>query len=200
LVQKCPYIPSFDVVEILSGDTDPHAALMIKDRIVFYGADIIGAADSVETPTHGRLPAVFVHAMALDNLMSMRGEYYRDGLFILGNKSDGTIFPFLIKLCVFSSITYLVLVYWGIIYKKYGDRESISNKNYLIFGALLFLLFSIILYIVVFVFVQYQRYLPFDWMGLLTLFSALEFFFGKIDPVDSLLSFFRRIDAHESGA
>ncbi len=46
-------------------------------RIVFYGVDVAGADDIVETPTHGQINGVFLHAMALDNLLTMGDGYLR---------------------------------------------------------------------------------------------------------------------------
>ena len=47
-------------------------------RIVFYGASFQGARDAVSTPTHGRVPGVFQHAMALDNLLTLGDGYIRE--------------------------------------------------------------------------------------------------------------------------
>jgi CHASE2 domain-containing sensor protein len=44
---------------------------LIKDSIVFYGAFFQGAADAMNTPLHNDLPAVFLHAMAFDNLVTL---------------------------------------------------------------------------------------------------------------------------------
>lgn len=40
----------------------------IADRVVFYGADLAGTGDYVNSPLHGRIPGVYLHAMAFDNL------------------------------------------------------------------------------------------------------------------------------------
>lgn len=46
-------------------------------KVVFYGASLIGAEDLTDTPTHGRIPGVHVHAMALDNLLTFGADYIR---------------------------------------------------------------------------------------------------------------------------
>lgn len=46
-------------------------------KVVFYGADLRGVEDRVDTYTHGRVAGVYAHAMALDNLMTLGGEYIR---------------------------------------------------------------------------------------------------------------------------
>jgi hypothetical protein len=42
---------------------------LLRDRIVLVGANLAGLDDSVASPVHSRLPGVYLHAMALDNLM-----------------------------------------------------------------------------------------------------------------------------------
>ena len=43
---------------------------MFKDRSAFYGLQITGIGDYVRSPTLGRVPGVYAHAMALDNLLT----------------------------------------------------------------------------------------------------------------------------------
>jgi hypothetical protein len=56
-------------------------ALLQKETItgsyVFIGAAIDGAGDTIVSPVHGKLPGVFLHAMALDNLLSFQGRYFK---------------------------------------------------------------------------------------------------------------------------
>lgn len=67
---------------------DPHPAQhgdeispLIKDRIILVGASLSGARDLIETPTHGKQPGVYLHAMALDNLLTLGDNYYRDSIY-----------------------------------------------------------------------------------------------------------------------
>lgn len=78
-VQRCPYTPSANAVAVLnlkSGqrhDSEPCKEPVqecLHKRVVLYGADISAAADRVNTPTAGRVPGVYVHAMALDNILT----------------------------------------------------------------------------------------------------------------------------------
>lgn len=48
-----------------------------KPKIVFYGADLRGVEDRIDTYTHGRVAGVYAHAMALDNLMTFGDKYIR---------------------------------------------------------------------------------------------------------------------------
>ncbi|WP_322998873.1 CHASE2 domain-containing protein [Castellaniella sp.] len=49
-----------------------------KDKYVFVGAMIDGYNDFAQSPVQGRIPGVFVHAMALDNLLTYGKRYKQD--------------------------------------------------------------------------------------------------------------------------
>ncbi len=87
---RCPYTSYFPVEKLIMGDDDKDVAAMTKNRIVFYGAGLEGVQDKSFTPVNGLIPSVFVHAMALDNLITFHGQPERDvatiGAFTLGNE------------------------------------------------------------------------------------------------------------------
>jgi CHASE2 domain-containing sensor protein len=51
---------------------------LIANRLVLVGADITSASDLTESPVNGLVPGVFLHAMALDNLITQGMKYDRD--------------------------------------------------------------------------------------------------------------------------
>jgi len=51
------------------------AAAFIKDKFVLYGANLTGVNDLIFTPTRDILPGVYLHAMALDNLLHWGSGY-----------------------------------------------------------------------------------------------------------------------------
>lgn len=53
-------------------------ARLLAGRMVLVGANITSAGDLTESPVHGQVPGVFLHAMALDNLITMGMDYDRD--------------------------------------------------------------------------------------------------------------------------
>ena len=90
--QTCPYpqmILVRDFVDKRFRDLDDVKAAYEKalkpggpeapPKIVFYGGDLAGVDDRVDSYTHGRVPAVFTHVMALDNLMTLGRDYVRYG-------------------------------------------------------------------------------------------------------------------------
>ncbi|MCS3809286.1 CHASE2 domain-containing protein [Xanthomonas sp. 4461] len=59
---------------------DPAVAAMLKDRVVLVGTRLSGLSDQVMSPVHQQIPGVYLHAMALDNLMTWGSRrIYRDG-------------------------------------------------------------------------------------------------------------------------
>ncbi len=54
---------------------------LIEGRVILIGASVLGAEDLIFTPTHGMQPGVYLHAMALDNLLHYGIEYPRDPVF-----------------------------------------------------------------------------------------------------------------------
>lgn len=48
---------------------------LLRDRLVLVGARIASTGDLVESPVHGLLPGVYLHAMALDNLINAGMDY-----------------------------------------------------------------------------------------------------------------------------
>jgi hypothetical protein len=74
----CPYnqvIPARALMGSVLIFEDEELDPLLRNRYVLVGTDLRYHADRVNTPFHGRLPGVFLHAMALDNLISLRGEY-----------------------------------------------------------------------------------------------------------------------------
>lgn len=71
--ETCPYTltvfeDQVEADELLDGG-DTNKALL-EDRVVLVGTHLIGLNDRVLTPVHQQIPGVYMHAMALDNLMT----------------------------------------------------------------------------------------------------------------------------------
>lgn len=80
---KCPFqnfIYADQLVEIDKHGTAAEKARLsdaIKHKAIFYGTDFTGLHDTVSSPVQGLLPGVFLHAMALDNLMTWGPDYMK---------------------------------------------------------------------------------------------------------------------------
>jgi len=70
----CPYTGVIPAQALLDGREDPDITALAHNRIVFYGASLSGVQDKSYTPVNGLIASVFVHAMALDNLISFHGR------------------------------------------------------------------------------------------------------------------------------
>lgn len=73
----CPYARTMTVAQLLtfSGDRDIERAL--RGRTVLYGAAFQLTGDVVESPVYAKMPGVYLHAMAYDNLATFRTAYKR---------------------------------------------------------------------------------------------------------------------------
>src|SRR5579871_1591952 len=81
---SCPYTGVIPVEALLQGREDPDIDTLARNRIIFYGASLEGAQDKSFTPVNGLIANVFVHAMALDNLITFRGRPEQN-VVVLGN-------------------------------------------------------------------------------------------------------------------
>ena len=71
--ENCPSTPTIPARILLEPTEADDAAIedLLAGGVVFYGAYFHGAADAMNTPLHNDLPAVFLHAAALDNLVTL---------------------------------------------------------------------------------------------------------------------------------
>jgi len=86
----CPYNAEFPVEALMMGG-DQDVAKMATNRVIFYGGALEGAQDKVYTPVNDLLPGVFVHAMAMDNLITYRGNPQQNAVSIGGKVQDGNL-------------------------------------------------------------------------------------------------------------
>lgn len=87
----CPYTAEFPVVALMMGADDKDVAKMATNRVIFYGGELQGAQDKVYTPVNDLLSGVFVHAMAMDNLITYRGKPQQNAVSIGGRVQDGNL-------------------------------------------------------------------------------------------------------------
>ena len=75
----CPYSRSLTVSELKPQTEEDEARLhaLLNGKFVIMGAAISGTNDMITSPVHGPIPGVFMHAIALDNLLTYNGHYKR---------------------------------------------------------------------------------------------------------------------------
>jgi hypothetical protein len=70
----CPYHQTLSMAQL--GELPEHAlAPYLRGRYVMVGAQVPGYNDFAVSPVHGIIPGIHMHAMALDNLLTYRGNY-----------------------------------------------------------------------------------------------------------------------------
>jgi CHASE2 domain-containing sensor protein len=72
LRQPCPYAVTVREEDL----SDEKARGVLSGRVVMIGLSLPGIHDIVDSPVHGQIPGVYLHAMALDNLMTWNDDYY----------------------------------------------------------------------------------------------------------------------------
>jgi len=87
----CPYTAEFPVSALQTNPDDADVVKMATGRVIFYGGALQGAQDKVYTPVNNLLPGVFVHAMAMDNLITFRGRPYQNTATFNGKPLDGNL-------------------------------------------------------------------------------------------------------------
>lgn len=80
--QRCYYTRTINAAFLLFDDNENMELRQAKKEIlessiVLVGAKIQGAADMHESVVHGQVPGVFIHAMAIDNLITLNKNYIR---------------------------------------------------------------------------------------------------------------------------
>jgi CHASE2 domain len=87
----CPYTAEFPVEAMLTAPDDKDVVKMATGRVVFYGGALQAAQDRTYTPVNDLLPSVFVHAMAMDNLITFHGRPYQNAISLGGGPVDGNL-------------------------------------------------------------------------------------------------------------
>lgn len=70
--QPCPYAVTVREEDLASEKVRG----VLEGRVVMIGLSLKGIHDIVDSPVHGQIPGVYLHAMALDNLLSWNSHYF----------------------------------------------------------------------------------------------------------------------------
>lgn len=70
----CPYHRTLAFSEVAELD-EADLARQVSGKYLFVGAQVAGYNDYAQSPVHGRVPGVHMHAMALDNFLTYRDDY-----------------------------------------------------------------------------------------------------------------------------
>ena len=115
----CPYHNTLSMAQM--GEL-PEATLapFLAGRYVLVGANVPGYNDFVNSPVHGLIPGVYLHAMALDNLLTYQGNYKLSTGWEPQHFLNLVLPAFLAVMAVF-----LVDLAWGKLSQKFGvDKKQ----------------------------------------------------------------------------
>jgi hypothetical protein len=115
----CPYTAEIPVDALLLTPDDKDIVKMAANRVIFYGGAIEAAQDKVYTPVNSLLHGVFVHAMAMDNLITFHGQPYQNAVTVRGWPVDGNLVQ------IFAVVPVILILSWihwrGIRRKRLGQ-------------------------------------------------------------------------------
>lgn len=78
MTRDCPYSNTLSVYSLLnetgSGGDDDDVTALTRGKLVLYGSGLVGTDDWIQSPVHGNIPGIYLHAMALDNLLVFNRE------------------------------------------------------------------------------------------------------------------------------
>lgn len=142
--QPCPYTVTLREEDLGS----EKARGVLEGRVVMIGLSLAGIHDMVESPVHGQIPGVYLHAMALDNLLTWHGDYFKRG--------DG----------VGSLLVVGALLCWisAALIRANPPRLAFFLRA---FAILLVLAVSVYLYL-------FRHRPPLDWLGLLLIYELAK--------------------------
>ncbi|MDM0119347.1 CHASE2 domain-containing protein [Variovorax arabinosiphilus] len=119
----CPFLRVFPLRSFnRRGFSDAEVTDAIANKIVFLGADIVGAADKIVSPVNGVLPGVHAHAMALDNLITFDGRYKQSGEF----KADDPLSPGSLFVIISVIAIVVILTVWKHYFTEAELPQSIT--------------------------------------------------------------------------
>lgn len=93
----CVFHETIRAGELASTTTQEDARLrrLIEGKILLIGTALSDSNDLVLSPLHGRIPGVYLHAMALDNLMTF-GQGYARAMHLSPDPANGKLLVFLL--------------------------------------------------------------------------------------------------------
>lgn len=113
----CPYHRGISFAQVAEME---EAALgeFVGDKFVFIGAQVPGYNDHANSPVHGLIPGVYLHAMALDNFLSYGADYKISADWTLPPHPD-LVLPGLVSV----AIVFLVNLGWHTA-KRRGEKKN----------------------------------------------------------------------------
>jgi hypothetical protein len=119
----CPYTAEFPVSALLTTPDDPDVVKMATSRVIFYGGALQGAQDKIYTPVNDLLPGVFVHAMAMDNLITFHGRPQQNVVSVGGAVLDSN------PVQILAVVPVIMILSWFHLRTLRRKREEAGHKR-----------------------------------------------------------------------
>ena len=160
----------------------------VEDKYVLYGADLHGLGDLYEAPIHGkrRLSGVFIHAMALDNLLETRGNVHH----VKHERTASQTFLYYVFSAFLATVTFLLVKYtffdlWHRVVSRVHEPETLRGRTVWLLAEFGFWLVIVIAAGGILMFLAWASYLlgflyaPFrfgvlNWVGILLVSGLLS--------------------------
>lgn len=177
----CPFTDTVPISKLLMNSGQEDLDAYIKDRYVFVGAAIKFNNDYIINPINGKIPGVYLLAMAFDNLVNFGNEYYHE--LDPKTKTIGTI---VILFCVIFSL------------EMFNEKLKIHGMNHFIRLILIKFFLPITWGFILACSSWKMKIAPGDWLGMALIAFSInpvrlsEFFEEQI----GLLTWIRKFYVH----
>lgn len=122
LRERCPPFLTIATSTLMAPGASGSDALKqaIQGKMVLVGYHVTGGVDLVVSPVHGTLPGIYFHAMALDNLITLHGDYWR---------SPGDVGFFNLSIADAVEISVQIVVLFLVIWFRFNFLEQQQTRQ-----------------------------------------------------------------------
>lgn len=184
----CPFTPTVSAARLLDvrmPEDDADLAKLIGGRVVFYGANLLGASDVIQPPAHEPLAGVYAHAMAFDNLLTFGANYKRERILVLGGvQATPRTFQILVVFVLQVPLLFLFLRYQARLLNRRRfteTRQAVVNVMFAVGYAVLATV--IVLFLTVTVEFGWLNLTPANWLQAVMEVLAAKHLAVNLGPV-----------------
>jgi hypothetical protein len=164
--QECPYALSLGYDRLVSGVGLEQADLerLLAGKLVMVGGHFRASNDWADSPVHGQLPGVHLHAMALDNLVEYGTGYRRNGAALIDSDFLESALVFALAFC-----GVLGVMWRNSLLDRASEEGMEARLKAAVYGPLYLLLFATSLVVVAsatWLGVTFANRSPINWIGL----------------------------------
>ena len=177
-IERCTYTDTVHATWFLgsSADTHTYLASMLENRIVLVGTQIAGVHDEIYSPVNGKVPGVYLFAMALDNYLEYGARYFKQMSNLLAAAIEIVVLFFII--IIMTALSWKIFPAGKMQSFYYAPWRKECRILWVI--GLLRLVVPVMISLTVALVMWQCAYAPMDWIGV----SLLSFFSNPISIKD----------------